>query len=312
MDPIQPNHIRYIKLGRGGRWADVSLDRGEVHFGYREVPHEPAVARDWNAVRRVLAKKAKSAGKLTDRMREIRSFYELGSDCLWVTFARGHLWWAFAEDVVHWRGEDEAEGGRVRRTLGGWRNTDIQGNPLREGGLSSRLTRVSAYRGTLCEIADPDYLLRRINAVEEPLVVEANQLQQQQIALAGRMIAGLHWSDFETLIDILFARHGWHRITELGGTQKDVDLVLENPTTGDRAFVQIKSKAGLSQLNDYLTRFQQAQQYTRLFFVCHSPSGELANVRNPAPERTHIWVANELASRVVRAGLFDWVTEKLR
>lgn len=29
-------------------------------------------------------------------MREVKDFYTLGSDCLWITFADGSLWWAFA------------------------------------------------------------------------------------------------------------------------------------------------------------------------------------------------------------------------
>ena len=31
--PITARTVRYIKLGRGGRWEKISLERGELHFG---------------------------------------------------------------------------------------------------------------------------------------------------------------------------------------------------------------------------------------------------------------------------------------
>jgi len=37
MDPIDPKEIRYIKLGAGGKWVQVSLDRSEIHFSHRTV-----------------------------------------------------------------------------------------------------------------------------------------------------------------------------------------------------------------------------------------------------------------------------------
>ena len=41
-------------------------------------------------------------------------------------------------------------------------------------------------------------------------------------------------------------------------TRADVDLVLDQPATGETAFVQVKSKAGQSVLDDYIGRFRQA------------------------------------------------------
>ena len=93
MTPIDPTDIRYVKLGSGGRWARRGLAHGEVHFGYRTVPHDLCVREDWGAVAQVLMDGGRSAGKAADGVREIRDFYTLGADCLWVTFADGHLWW---------------------------------------------------------------------------------------------------------------------------------------------------------------------------------------------------------------------------
>ena len=37
MDPIDPSQVRDIKLGAGGKWVQVSLDRSEIHFSHRTV-----------------------------------------------------------------------------------------------------------------------------------------------------------------------------------------------------------------------------------------------------------------------------------
>ena len=166
MTPITPTDIRYIKLGSGGRWAGRGLESGEMHFGYPTVPHELCLRclnQDWDAVVQLLIAEGRSPGKAKDGAREIRDFYTLGSDCLWVTFADGHLCWAFADPQVIWLGtDDETRGARMRKGLDGWHKTDITGKPLRSDGLSTILTQVAAYRQTICRIKPKDYLLRQM------------------------------------------------------------------------------------------------------------------------------------------------------
>ena len=308
MKPINPQEIRYIKLGRGGGWAQPSFERSELHFGYRTVSHDLCLQGDWDAVVRTLTAEGRSLGKARDGTREVRDFYTLGSDCLWITFADGHLWWAFAEPEVTWLGvEEDGQGARMRRTVDGWHKVNIQGEPLRIDDLSTRLTQVAAYRQTVCSVKASDYLLRRINGIEEPVVARAREARSAMIAVAIEMIAGLHWADFETLADLIFARAGWQRISRVGGTQADTDLVLEQPTTGETAFVQVKSKAGQAVLDDYIGRFRRRGTYDRLFFICHSPAGTLS-VDDTAG--VHIWAGDRLADVAVKAGLFDWLTER--
>ena len=92
-----------------------------------------------------------------------------------------------------------------------------------------------------------------------------------------------------------------------GGTQKDVDLILEQPATGERAFVQVKSKAGQAVLDDYVDKFRRSGAYQRMFFVCHSPKGALATEDDAS---LHVWAGDHLADATVRAGLFDWLMER--
>ena len=96
-------------------------------------------------------------------------------------------------------------------------------------------------------------------------------------------------------------------MSRVGDTQADVDLVLEQPTTGERAFVQVKSKAGQAVLDDYVGRFRRSGAYQRMFFVCHSPKSLLSI---EGDERLHLWAGDRLADAAVRAGLFDWLIER--
>ncbi len=308
MTPINPVDIRYIKLGAGGKWVERSFERGEIPFGYLLVPHDLCIQGDWDAVVGHITDLGRSPATAKHAAREIRDFYTRGSDCLWITFADGHLWWAFAEPEVVWFGtEGDDRGARMRKTVDGWHKTDITGKPLRIDGLSTLLTQVAAYRQTICRVKPSEYLLRRINGVEEPVLAKARDAKATMIAAAQEMIVGLHWADFETLVDLIFARTGWQRISRVGGTQKDVDLILEQPATGETAFVQVKSRAGQAVLDDYIDRFHRSGTHDHMFFVCHSPKGPL-NVDDG--EKLHMWAGDRLADAAVRAGLFDWLMER--
>ena len=70
MNPIDPNEIRYIKLGGGGKWVQVSFDRGEIHFSHRTVPHDLCVRGDWDAVVRHFADHGRNSAKAKDAARE--------------------------------------------------------------------------------------------------------------------------------------------------------------------------------------------------------------------------------------------------
>ncbi|MDR3499902.1 MAG: restriction endonuclease [Parvibaculum sp.] len=303
---------RYIKLGPSGRWVANAFANGELQVGYRTIPHDLCLSGDWDAVEKALRDHPDKPGKGTVKawLRELRDFYTLGKDCLWITFARQQLWWAFAEPDVIWHGGDATEyGARARKTIGPWRNTDLSGNVLTVDSLSTRLTQVAAYRMTICSIHDEDYLLRRIQGIEEPLVARANAVRNEMTETAMEMIARLHWVDFETMVDIIFGRSGWQRVSRVGGSQKDVDLVLENTSLGELAFVQVKSRANQTVVDDYWERFEESGAYKRVFFICHSPDGSLeAGDR----EYLHIWTRTRLADIVVKSGLYDWLCEKSR
>jgi hypothetical protein len=146
---IDAEHVRYIKLGPKGRWAAQALARNELHFGYGKVTHDLAMEADIAKIRATLVEQGRDAQAATRDAQEVIDFYHLGADCLWITFAQDCLWWTFAEPEVIWLTKDLAvTGERVRKAIGGWRNTDVNGVELRTDSLSTRLTKVAGYRRT--------------------------------------------------------------------------------------------------------------------------------------------------------------------
>jgi hypothetical protein len=179
---------------------------------------------------------------------------------------------------------------------------------LTTSSLSTKLTKVAAYRQTICAVEAQGYLIRRINGLVDPAVAALQEVQQHLLGATQTLVAGLHWRDFEILCDLIFARSGWLRVGELGGLQKDTDLILEQVATGERAFVQIKSAADQSVFADYLERFAADPGYSRMFFVCHSPRGQFATPWTNKP--VHIWAGEAIAQKAIAAGLLDWLVEK--
>jgi hypothetical protein len=207
---------------------------------------------------------------------------------------------------VQWREGTIDDPSRIRETLSDWCSTDIRGNPLRLDKLSSKLTKVQSFQGTICKVADDGYLLRRINAEEEPVVARAKKARMDMMAVAVEMIRGLDWADFETLTDLIFARSGWQRSTRVGENLSDIDLVMESPTVGEIAFVQVKSEARQATVDDYRGRFRRSG-CDRFFLVCHSAQGKLTL---PGERRLHLFEGERLADAAVKNGLYDWLIEK--
>jgi len=302
MTPFDPKIIRYIKLGSQDAWSEA-LEAGELRMAHAQIPDALCQTANWDAVTALFVEEGRRLGKARDFMRELRDFYSLGSDCLWITFVRGHLWWAFAEHQV----EPLPDGGRRRLVIGKWSNLDLLGRPLRRDQMSSQITRVAAYRQTVCQIADPEALLARIRGEQGGAITRALQVQTELLNVTEKLIAGLHEDDFEILVDLIFARSGWQRASILGGTLKDIDLDVYEPLTGMRGLVQVKSQAGQAVLDDYLARFALTDAEAHVFFICHSPKGRLISPEQP---NVHIWTGPKLAEATLKAGLFDWLLQR--
>ena len=250
----------------------------------------------------------KAAGVATRFTREVIEFYTQPRTTLWITFARDNrLWWCFAESEVIPLTTHPKTGARMRRTVNGWHHKDRLGQDLQIDTLSSGLTKTAAFRATVCEIEARDYLLRKLNGDEDPAIGALRAAQRRLRAKLATLVRGLHWRDFETLVDLVFARLGWQRISILGETMPDVDLVLEQPITGERGVVQVKSAASREELDEFADA-ARSMAVERAWFVVHSLGRPLVS----GDQRIEVWGVAEVVRALEKAGLVDWLVDRCR
>jgi hypothetical protein len=304
MKDINPSKAFFIKLGSGGHWEADCLQRDQtIRLGFNETDHAACMRGDWEKIRHDLLAEGRIKSKATEIANEIRYFYESDKNTLWVTFFGNRMWWAFAElDVTRL-----PDGSKTRAVDGTWRSTDILGAPLSLERINGRFLRVRRFAGTICSV-DIEYVTNKINGHKPSIVSEAesslDSLEQRLVPL----IQSLTWNDFELLVDLIFSNAGWQRISVLGKSQKTLDLDLKLPVTGERAMVQVKSASNRTEYLQYHKEFTEAPDFSRFFFVVHSPSPDLYTVHK-LPNST-VLCATELARMVVSAGLTRWLLEK--
>lgn len=309
---INPTHVRYIKLGEGGSWANECLERGIIRTGFATTHPDRARTRfelcqseRWNELADCFIADGRTQGTATRFKNELRLFFQDDGTTLWITFMRGRLYWGMVENAPP---EMHADGTEVlRRVRGGWRDTDLNGNPLSTDRLSGAVTMLAAYQGTSCKVAAAAYVIRRINVQPMPQVERALAASREMSAAALDLIRMLTSQDFELLVDLVFTTSGWRRVGVVGTTQETVDFELVLPSTGERAFVQVKSTTTTAQLAEYVARLgERADLYSRMFYVFHSGEPE------PTEDRRVTLVGpKRLAKMVVDAGLTGWLIEKV-
>jgi hypothetical protein len=128
---ITASTVRVVKL-RNKSDEIRTLEMEEVILDCRDIPAQLANSGDLDEMIRHLRMMGYSAEAASLAARETRDFHTLGSDCLWIAVARGHLWWTFAAVDVVWLTYDLViTGDRVRKSISGWKSTDVLGTGLR-------------------------------------------------------------------------------------------------------------------------------------------------------------------------------------
>lgn len=301
--PIAASHLYYIKLGRGGDWEAESLREGVLRFGYREAPHDLCARSDWQGVWEAMKTIRGDAGAATRDVNQIRAYYEADEHSIFITFVGGLLYWCRPTGPV----ELLDDRSHRRQTAEGWRNTSVNGTLLSADRLSGRLLKVQMFRGTICDVRAGDYLLRKLSDQLSPEVAAAEEAERALMTAIVELMRLLTWRDFELLVDLVFSTSGWRRVSQVGRTQKTVDLELILPSTAERAFVQVKSQATPAALNDYVARLAEADAYDRMFFVWHT--GDIAEESSPAG--VILLGPRKLSRMVLDAGLSSWLREKV-
>lgn len=294
----------FIKLGAGGEWEPGCLAEGIIKFGYRETPIELCLNGEWEKVKEFWVGKRSKEGTASSDMRQIRTFFEASEDDLFITFSKGYLWWCrpTGTPIVL----TEEGGARVRQTVGGWKNTSIGGEPLLISRLSGKLTKTQMYQGTICDVEERAYLLRRINDQRTPELSDAEATEQVLVKQILAMVRLLTPEDFELMVELIFSHSGWQRQSRTGGSQKTIDLDLLLPTTHERAFVQVKSRTNTAQFDEYAEEFSSTDAHARMFYVWHS-----GTIDRAPPSNITLWGPDAIGQKVLGAGLLGWLKERV-
>lgn len=303
-DRIEAHAVRYIKLGEAGRWERECLDDDIVRYGFNS--REPEMIElslngRWDELTDAFIADGRSQSVATRFTNESRLFFEDDGSTLWITFVGQTLHWGFAAPEPP---QAHPDGDGVWRPIrGGWKCTDINGERLTKDVLSGALTQVAAYRGTSCSVSAAEYLLRRIKGIKTPEVEEALAARETMRRATIPLMRLLGDQDFELLVELVFAASGYRRVGIVGKTQKALDIDLELPVTGERAFVQVKSRTTSAELARYVDQIED--HYGQMFYVFHTgtATSEDARVRVIGPD--------DLARLVVDAGLTDWLIRKV-
>lgn len=306
----------FIRLGKGNKWAEDCFENGFIRLDHHQICHELAngLPENFENVLRVAMEKklGQTDGASRRLVNEIRKFYESDEHVLWCTFHANRLWWCFSKNEVASEIVDEIQLKR-RSVIGKWSDENIFGQPLLKSKLSGNLLKTEGFMSTICalKVEVREYLIHKINGMIEPHVQQAKEAQQALSDALIPVIQSLHPADFEILVDLIFMHGGLRRVGISGGTEKDIDLDLESPITGEHFAVQVKSAASVAVWNEYREIAEAMNGYSGFYFVTHSPDKALREAAKTQAASQYIyWDAEKLAEQVIRSGLTGWVLDK--
>lgn len=298
--------IKFIKLGNKGSWEKECIENNTIRLGYESPHHEDCLNGNWDSVWSYWNERVdKKKGVATRHINQIKDFYNLSESDIWITFYKRKMYWCHAyRDVV-----ELEDGSKVRKVIGSWTCHSKNGKKLSIENIDGRVTQVQGFRGTICDVQLQDYLNRKIEGNVQPEVEEAeDSLSELKLSIA-KLIKGLWWNDFEVLVDLIFSRLGWQRISALGKTEKDIDLDIFSPVTGKRAFVQVKSSTDIKQIKHYYQIFKEYDQYDEMYLIYHSFKGNMKEIDFESKD-LHLWDLSKLSELIIYAGLVEWIITK--
>ena len=153
MEPIVIRNAYYVKLGRGGKWADDSLRNGIIRIGWRNQTLDDINNWRESAIRETELRSrekddsptAKSA--VSNDVNALSKIKHSTPEDVWITFHDSYLWWCRVAET----GIEETDAiSKHRKCAGKWSNCDIEGKPLIINELPGRLSMKQGFRATIC------------------------------------------------------------------------------------------------------------------------------------------------------------------
>jgi hypothetical protein len=309
MSGTQFKNAYFIKLGRGGKWESLSIEENKARIGWRNQALGDLWRKDWGKIRDELRTEVKSKGKATQDFNMLKTFVESTPADVWITFYQTRLWWCHLADSR----VEEDDVSKYRYVSGKWSDQDINGHTLVVEDIPPVLAQIQAYRSTICKVKEVDALGRVLNDQPSRTFQEISRARDGLITQVQLGLQGLHPTEFEALVESLFSRAGWHRISrEVAGTTKYYDFEFEEPITSERYQVQVKSAADAADFAKYVSQFS-SRGYTRLYFVVHSPATNLMKYEPGTwQKKADLVLPTRLAQMVVDLGLTNWLMKKTK
>jgi hypothetical protein len=159
MEPIRLKNAYYIKLGKKGKWAELSIREDKVRIGWAGQTLKDINNKNWAKIGNELKGEAKTKGKATQDFNMLKTFVESTPDDIWITFHDSCLWWCRLEESNV--GQDEIS--KYRTVKRKWCDRDISGNILVIERIPGSLAKTQGYRSTVCRVKNIHVLERLLN-----------------------------------------------------------------------------------------------------------------------------------------------------
>jgi hypothetical protein len=306
MERVDFKKAYYIKLGREGKWEQSSISESKLRIGWGHQDIQDINCGNWEKIREQLRQESTHRGIATRDLNALRLISESTSEDLWITFFQGTMWWC----KLGPREIFQDDKSKYRQVNGKWSNQDVRGNTLEINSIPGGLSRTQAFRGTVCRVQELETLRRLVNVLPSPEYKDIAECEMALVKSVEKGIRKLHWKDFETFVDLIFRESGWRRLSMVGGTMKFTDLDLEDPITGDKYQVQIKSQATWEEFESYVVQFNR-RLYRKLYFVVHTPDKKLAALQEQ-PQNIELILPSRLSEMVVHLGLVNWLLSHIK
>jgi len=313
MEPITIKSSYYVKLGKGGEWAEDSIQRGIIRIGWKEQVLDDvnnwreSVIREKTLLAREQEGLPTTKTVVSNDVNALSKIVHSTPEDVWITFHGSYLWWCQVAET----GIEEDTVSKYRKIAGQWSHCDTEGTSLIINQIPGRLSKIQRFSGTICslgtdEVNDLRRLLNNQPSVDFQSISSTKATLEKQIESG---LSLLHWKDFEILVDLIFRNAGWRRVSVVGESMKSVDMELEEPITRELYQVQVKSDATIANFREYADQFTEGD-FRKLYFVVHNSKEKWTNA--PQYKNVELILQEQLAQMVVDSGLVNWLLKRIR
>jgi hypothetical protein len=303
---LKAEQVYYLKLGRGGEWADDSMAHGRARIGWKSTPLAQINAGEWSAIKKALQATSKTMGAGTMDANALERCCRSTDADVWVTFHDSKLWWGRLKNGPI----KEDATSKYREVLDGWRDSSLKNDPLLANQIPGRISQLQGFRATICRVRDRDALLTLLSGERSTEFLALAESKNALIVKTAHAIKTLHWRDFELLVDLVFRQSGWRRVSAVGEKMKSVDIELEDPITGDQYQVQVKSRA-TKEVASKCKEEISASAFRKYYLVVHTADPELLGATDLNDDEFEVILTERLAGMVVDGGLTGWLLDKI-